>query len=255
MCTRSPSAAAEAATSKTRIGLLVAAAGLALAGFAGPVRADPTPLGPTPYLSSSDSPLSGGSFAYFHLENFEDHLLSTPGVSASAGGVTSVVSVVVIALLVQIMPNVIAGSKLLAGWRDRQRHDLLVRYPVAAGRGIFAPPDHAREIAALNGFIESFGPDATFLDFSGERALSDLLQRKPPLRNPDIHLLSHPPLLAEAMRELNANPPRFVVVDGAKPLSEFDGVPNRVRVPELAAWIDARYPNRQQFGRFVIATP
>jgi hypothetical protein len=48
-------------------------------------------LGPTPYLSSSDSPFSAGSFSYFHLEDFEDHLLTVPGVTASAGGVTSVV--------------------------------------------------------------------------------------------------------------------------------------------------------------------
>ena len=124
-----------------------------------------------------------------------------------------------------------------------------------AGRGIFAPPDHAAEIAALNGLIESYGPDATFLDFSGERALYYLLQRKPPMRNPDIHMLSHPPFLEEAMAELNAHPPRFVIVEGAKVLSEFDGVPNRVRVPRLAAWIDERYPNRQQVGRVVVATP
>jgi hypothetical protein len=49
------------------------------------------PLGPTPYLSSAASPFSGGTFSYFHLENFEDGLLNTPGVTASAGGVTSVV--------------------------------------------------------------------------------------------------------------------------------------------------------------------
>lgn len=48
-------------------------------------------LGPTPYLSFADSPFNGGSFSYFHLENFEDHLFNTPGVSASAGGVASVV--------------------------------------------------------------------------------------------------------------------------------------------------------------------
>ena len=48
-------------------------------------------LGPTPYLSFSDSPFSGESFSYFFLEDFEDGLFNTPGVSASAGGVTSVV--------------------------------------------------------------------------------------------------------------------------------------------------------------------
>ena len=49
-------------------------------------------IGPTPYLESSDSPFDGVSFgAYFHLEDFEDHLLNVPGVTASSGGVTSIV--------------------------------------------------------------------------------------------------------------------------------------------------------------------
>lgn len=53
--------------------------------------ADTTLLGPSPYLSFADSPWNGLSFSQFYLEDFEDHLLDTPGVSADAGGVTSVV--------------------------------------------------------------------------------------------------------------------------------------------------------------------
>ncbi len=58
-------------------------------------------LGPTSYLcfdtstvtgcGTADSPFAGNTFNYFYLEDFEDHLFNTPGVSASAGGVTSVV--------------------------------------------------------------------------------------------------------------------------------------------------------------------
>jgi len=44
-----------------------------------------------PYLSAADSPYNPGDFSYFHLEDFEDGLLNTPGVTGSAGGVTSVV--------------------------------------------------------------------------------------------------------------------------------------------------------------------
>jgi hypothetical protein len=44
-------------------------------------------LGPLPYRGFADSPFhklsEGNQFAYFYLENFEDHLLNTPGVSAS----------------------------------------------------------------------------------------------------------------------------------------------------------------------------
>jgi len=41
----------------------------------------------SPFVASANS----GQFSYFHLETFEDHLFNTPGVTASAGGVTSVV--------------------------------------------------------------------------------------------------------------------------------------------------------------------
>ena len=44
-------------------------------------------LGPTPYLSFADSPFNGGSFSYFHLEDFEDLQLNTPGVSVNQGTV------------------------------------------------------------------------------------------------------------------------------------------------------------------------
>jgi hypothetical protein len=37
------------------------------------------------YASFGDSPFNGLSFSYFFLENFEDGLLNTPGVTASAG--------------------------------------------------------------------------------------------------------------------------------------------------------------------------
>ena len=58
---------------------LAASMGLAAtaqAGMIGPVL---------PYLSAADSPFAGNSFTYFHLENFEDGALNTPGVTASNG--------------------------------------------------------------------------------------------------------------------------------------------------------------------------
>ncbi|MBK5259092.1 MAG: hypothetical protein JJE51_05820 [Thermoanaerobaculia bacterium] len=168
--------------------------------------------------------------------------------------VATAVAAIALAFVTQLGPNVVAGTKLLAGWRARQKHELLVRYPVRAGKGIYATPDQANDLAAINGFLDSLGPDATFLDFSGERALYYLLQRRPPVRCPDIHMLSSPPLLAEAMAQLNAKPPAFVVLEGLPVLGAFDGIPNRTRVPDLAEWIDANYPNRTRMGRYVIAT-
>jgi hypothetical protein len=49
-------------------------------------------LGPTPYTSISDSPFFAfGDFTYFFLENFDDHVLNTPGVTASAGNTAATV--------------------------------------------------------------------------------------------------------------------------------------------------------------------
>src|SRR5512138_1593890 len=76
-----------------RVGIqgAVLAALMVLIGSAATASAATTTYGPTPYLSSADSPFAGVSFTYFHLEDFEDHLLNTPGVTGSDGGVASVV--------------------------------------------------------------------------------------------------------------------------------------------------------------------
>lgn len=55
---------------------------LTLAGIG--VNANAEILAPiTEYTQFSDSPFSGRSYSYFHLETFEDGLLNTPGVTAS----------------------------------------------------------------------------------------------------------------------------------------------------------------------------
>jgi len=41
--------------------------------------------GPTPYVQASDSPFTTAGLTYYYLEDFEDGLLNTPGVTASAG--------------------------------------------------------------------------------------------------------------------------------------------------------------------------
>jgi hypothetical protein len=59
---------------------------LALSGVAASASADPVFfVTEAPYLSENDSPFNGSGFSYFHLENFEDGALNTPGVSASGG--------------------------------------------------------------------------------------------------------------------------------------------------------------------------
>lgn len=55
-----------------------------------PLSAHAALLGPTPYSSLADSPFFPVvGFTYFHLENFDDHALNTPGVTASDGQPTT----------------------------------------------------------------------------------------------------------------------------------------------------------------------
>ena len=41
-------------------------------------------IGPTPYLQSSDGPFHSENFDYFYLEDFEDEILNTPGITATS---------------------------------------------------------------------------------------------------------------------------------------------------------------------------
>jgi hypothetical protein len=149
--------------------------------------------------------------------------------------------------------NLEAGWKLLAGWRERQTHAGLVPYPVRSGSGIYTTEENAIELGTLASYVDSLGP-GTILDFSNERALYFLLERKPPVRCFDIPTLSSPELLAEAMTQLEEAPPVCVILGGYPAISTFDGLSNADRVPAMAKWIDERYPTRTQIGRFVVAT-
>jgi hypothetical protein len=151
----------------------------------------------------------------------------------------------------EIADNAKLGAKLLAGWPARQQHEGLVPYPMARGRGIYTYPENAADLAALNNLAHRAGP-GTIFDLSGERALYYFLDRRPAMRCPDVAMLSNPELSAEALRELNAHPPVFVILEGTKILGSLDGVANRDRVPTIAAWIDEYYPVRVDAGRFVV---
>jgi hypothetical protein len=151
----------------------------------------------------------------------------------------------------EIADNATLGAKLIGGWPARQRHEGLVPYPMPRGRGIYTYPENAADLAALNELSQRSGPGPIF-DLSGERALYYLVDRRPATRCPDIAMLSSPELSAEGLRQLNANPPVFVVLEGTKILGSLDGITNRDRVPAIAAWIDAHYPVRVKAGRFVV---
>ena len=167
----------------------------------------------------------------------------------------AIIATLVLIPYLELVPNVVTGAKYLVQWKSRQSHAGQVPYPFATGKGIYTSQQDADELAALNGFIASVSsPRSTILDLSNERTLYYLLERKPAVRCPDVGMLSHPPMLAEALQELNAAPPSSVIAEGLPILDQFDGVPNKVRVPQLFAWVDEHYPRRTRVGRFVVAT-
>lgn len=161
------------------------------------------------------------------------------------------VAAAVLTYYAEVVPNALTAGKFLIGWHARQSHQGLVAYPVRTGKGIYTSAENAADLAALNDFLPR---DVPILDVSNERALLYLLERKPATRCVDIAMLSAPPLFAEAMKQLEKNPPAVVIVSGSKDVDQFDGLPNRQRVPALFSWIDSNYPKRSVVGRFVIAT-
>lgn len=168
---------------------------------------------------------------------------------------SAVAAAIPIVILIELIPNVVAASKFIAGWKSRQSHAGLVPYPLPTAKTIYTTPDNAADLAALSAFISArAGPGAAILDASNEKALYYLLQRRPPTRCFDIPFLSAPALALEARAQLQVNPPACVIVEGMKTLEEIDGIPNRVRVPWLFTWIDENYPRRVRIGRFVVAT-
>jgi len=189
-------------------------------------------------------PLFGIAVAAFVLEPL---LLARRRVAAA-------VFAIFVVVLVEIWPNASAGAKLLAGWRGRQRHEGLVAYPFRTGKGIYTTADNAASLQALNGFIhENGGANGTILDLSNEEALYYLLERKPAVRCFEPSVWSAPGIREETLAELDAHPPSCVIVHSGMNLDAFDGVPNRVRAPELFAWVDAHYPRRLEIGRFTVA--
>ncbi|MEA2237753.1 MAG: hypothetical protein QOC81_2477 [Thermoanaerobaculia bacterium] len=165
------------------------------------------------------------------------------------------VAIIVFAILAfryfEVALNVTLGWKFIAGWPARQRHEGMVPYPMTRGRGIYTYAENASDLAALRDLAQQAGPGPIF-DLSGERALYYLLDRRPATRCPDIAMLSTPELSAEALRQLEARPPVFVVLEGMKVFGSLDGIANRNRIPPIATWIDAHYPARVKAGRYLV---
>jgi len=183
-----------------------------------------------------------------------------PSIRAARAEVWRIVALLIVAwpfvLYADLPLNAQYLGKYLAEWRQRQRHDQLVSYPLRRGRGLYTYRENAADLAALDALVEELAPPGTTIyDVSGERALYYFLDRRPATRCADTGLLAAPPLTAEALRDFEKRPPQLVILHGIKGLDTLDGVSNEVRIPEVMHWIDAHYRTRKEVGRYTVALP
>ncbi|HSP33281.1 MAG TPA: hypothetical protein VLU46_03075 [Thermoanaerobaculia bacterium] len=129
-----------------------------------------------------------------------------------------------------------------------------VRAPLPRAHDYFTYPQEAHDLGALYEFSQSM-PAGPMFDYSGEKYLYYMLARPPSTRCQDIPYMSDPKLLRESLQQLERRPPVFVVVSGHEVLANIDGVSNRERTPQVAEWIDRRYPRRITIGRYTVGLP
>ncbi len=155
----------------------------------------------------------------------------------------------------EVDANAVSAYKFVKAFPSRlQPQPGQVPNPLPRAHGLYTYPQEATDLAALAQFAAALPPGPIF-DFSGERALYYFLDRRPAVRCPDTAILSAPRLTREALQQLERTPPVFVIMEGLPVLGRLDGIPNRDRVPAIAAWVDARYPARQKIGRYTLALP
>lgn len=158
-------------------------------------------------------------------------------------------------LFLEVPENAAAWSGFVKTRQSRLRPGPgMVTIPLARASELYTYPQNARDLTALSAFDQQFPPHLPILVFSGEKALYYLLDRRSATRVQDMPMLSVPSLQSEALAQMRANPPAYVVMKGLPALDNFDGVTNSVRAPEIAGWILANYPLEVTVGRFVIAT-
>jgi len=121
---------------------------------------------------------------------------------------------------------------------------------VARSGSATLPSGEARELAALKRVFDAMPPSQTFFDFANEPALYFLFDRKPPVRYCCVPFYETEEKQLEVIEALErVRPPLAILADGSG-RDAFDGVPNRERVPRVAAYLDAHYePYAEVYGR------
>jgi hypothetical protein len=84
-------------------------------------------------------------------------------------------------------------------------------------------------------------PQETFFDFGNEPGLYFLLDRRPPIRYCCVPFYEGPEGQREVIAALERERPPVAILSSGTFLDELDDVPNRVRAPLVAAYLDRRY--------------
>jgi len=202
------------------------------------------------------SPLLGVALVAFLLEPAVISVGRSSGLRRLRAGAVSLAILIGFFGFLEPLKNLTGFRKSLESWPSRLAPTGLVSSPLPQGSSFFVSAEEAVNQAALDALVRKHaGPNEPFVDFSGEMALYYLLDRPSSIRCLNVPMLAAPELQIEAMAALRRRPPAFVVLEGIEGVGRFDGVPNRARVPRLAAWIDENYPARERAGRYVVAFP
>jgi hypothetical protein len=105
-------------------------------------------------------------------------------------------------------------------------------------------------LSALKAFFDHrLGPDETFFDFSNQPGIHFLLNRRNPVPWPETPAMEEPGAQRRIMDALASENVRYVLWswpgDPPESYTIFDGVPNRVRVPELFEKLQELYPESE----------
>ena len=155
--------------------------------------------------------------------------------------------------------ELVANAKALGGFYATYRQRLqpkpdTVPFPLPRAHDLYTYRQEANDVGALYQFSQSM-PGGAIFDYSGEKYLYYMLARPASTRVHDIPYLSDPALGREAMRQLEHQRPRFVIVAGHPALANIDGISNAQRTPGIAQWIDRNYAKRITIGRYTVGLP
>ena len=119
---------------------------------------------------------------------------------------------------------------------------------------MLVPAEEERNLSGLFSFCERYSAqEDRILDLSNRPALYFFLHRVNPTRFYQVPLMA--PFQEEVLRDLNASPPAFVLLESGTYLDALDGIPNSTRIPKVWEYALKNYPVRQRVGETVVALP